>query len=336
SDALQGPATARPVAGVTTPTETRPVSVQNALAALTFRAGFQSTGQHVVLAPPRRWNAPTGEVDTLLRTTKSLVAGGFATAVGLESLLAAPPEQTAALSYPVESGAREVPPAVTASVAELWGRLEQLSESMSQQDAESAEPADLVDPVRMSLLRAVSGAWRGNEDGARAALSVGRDQVSGLQGHVTVTEPNSPILLGSGDSPIPLSIKNRLDVRVMVRIVIEDTPGIVVKDLADVELPARGDRLVRVPVEVQRSGRFPVHVRLVTTSGVPLGERARLEVSSSAYGTITVVITCLAGAALVLLSARRIYRRVRAARAASAQVPDDARGVTPPERSSTS
>jgi hypothetical protein len=60
-----------------------------------------------------------------------------------------------------------------------------------------------------------------------------------------------------------------------------------------------------------------------------------LEVSSSAYGTITVVITGLAGAALVLLSARRIYRRVRAARAASAQVPNDASEVTP-ERSSTS
>lgn len=336
SDALQGAATTRPVAGVTTPSETRPVSVQNALAALTFRAGFQSTGQHVVVAPPRRWNAPTGEVDTLLRTAKSLVAGNFATAVGLESLLATRPEQTAALSYPVEAGAREVPPAVTASVSEAWGGLQQLAESMSQPDAASAAPGDLIDPLRMSLLRVVSGAWRGNEDGARAALGVARDRIDGLRDQVTVTEPNSPILLGSGDSPIPLSVKNRLDVRITVRIVIEDTPGIVAKDLADIELPARGDRLVRVPVEVQRSGRFPVHVRLVTTSGVELGQRARLEVSSSAYGTITVVITGLAGVALVLLSARRIYRRVRASRAAAAQVPNDASAVTPPERSNAS
>ncbi|WP_158853054.1 DUF6049 family protein [Saccharothrix deserti] len=336
SDALRGAAAARPVAGVTTPSETRPVSVQNALAALTFRAGFQNTGQNVVIAPPRRWNAPTGEVDTLLQTTKSLVAGGFATPMGLGSLLATPPQQTAALSYPVEAGAREVPPAVTASVAESWRQLQQLSESMSQEDALSANPGDLVAPLRLDLLRAVSGAWRSDEDGARAALAIGRERLDGLQGQVTVTEPNSPILLGSGDSPIPLSIKNRLDVRITVRIVIEDTPGIVAKELPDQVLPARGDRLVRVPVEVLRSGRFPVHIRLVTPSGVELGERARLEVSSSVYGTITVVITCLAGAALVLLSARRIYRRVRAARAAAAQVPNDASGVTPPERSSTS
>ncbi|MFD1148583.1 DUF6049 family protein [Saccharothrix hoggarensis] len=336
SDALQGAATSRPLAGVTTPTETRPVSVQNALAALTFRAGFQSTGQHVVVAPPRRWNAPTGEVDMLLRTTKSLVSGGFATAVGLQSLLAAPPDQTAALSYPVESGAREVPPAVTAAVAASWQQLQQLSESMSQQDAASAEPGDLVDPLRLDLLRTASGAWRGNEDGARDALATAHEEIAGLRSQVTVTEPNSPILLGSADSPIPLSIKNRLDVRVTVRVVIEDTPGIVTKQPVDIVLPARGDLLVRVPVEVLRSGRFPVHVRLVTPNGVDLGERARLEVSSSAYGTITVIITCLAGAALVLLSARRIVRRVRAARAAATQVPDDASGVTPPERSSTS
>jgi hypothetical protein len=336
SDALQGAAATRPVAGVTTPSETRPVSVQNALAALTFRAGFQNTGQNVVIAPPRRWNAPTGEVDTLLQATKALVAGGFAIPMGLGSLLATTPTQTAALSYPVEAGAREVPPSVTASVTESWRQLQQLAESMSQEDAESANPVDLVAPLKLDLLRAVSGAWRGDEDGAREALAIGRARIDGLQGQVSVTEPNSPILLGSGDSPIPLSIKNRLDVRIIVRIVIEDTPGIVAKQLPDTLLPARGDLLVRVPVEVLRSGRFPVHVRLVTPSGVDLGERARLEVSSSAYGTITVVITVLAGAALVLLSARRIYRRVRAARAAAASVPDDASGVTPPERSSTS
>ncbi|WP_033428198.1 DUF6049 family protein [Saccharothrix syringae] len=350
SDALQGAAPTRPVAGVTTPTENRPVSVQNALAALTFRAAFQSTGQHVVVAPPRRWNAPTGEVNTLLQSAKSLVDGGFATPVALGSLLAAPAGVTAALSYPVEAGAREVPPAVTAEVADAWTRVGRLVDSMSQPDADGAEPVDLVAPLRLGLLHAVSGAWRGNESGARAALGIAREQSDALVGQVTVTEPNSPILLGSGDSPIPLSVKNGLDVRVTVRVLIEDTPGIVAKDAQEYTLPARGDRLVPLQVEVLRSGRFPVHIRLVTTSGVELGERARLEVSSSVYGTITVVITGLAGAALVLLSARRIHRRVRAAKQAAAQVvaqaaedthPDGAgagagTGAGTPERSSAS
>ncbi|GGP38531.1 DUF6049 family protein [Saccharothrix coeruleofusca] len=319
SDALHGGSPAQALGGVATPTEALPVSVQNALAALTYRAAFQGTGQNVVIAPPRRWNAPTGEVGAFLETAEALVAGQFAAPTGLEGLVGGtPPEQTAALSYPVEAGAREVTPEVVASVGQSWLELQDVAGAMSQEDAGSAAPEDLVDPLRLGLLRAVSGAWRGDAQGARAALALARDRIDGLRSQVTVTEPGSPILLGSGDSPIPVTVKNRLDVRVTVRIVVEDTPGIEVKQLADQVLPARGDRLISVPVEVLRSGRFSVHVKLATPSGVELGDRARLEVSSSAYGTITVVITALAGALLVLLSARRIYRRVRAAKAAEA------------------
>ncbi|RKT51818.1 DUF6049 family protein [Saccharothrix australiensis] len=343
SDALRGPVVARPVAGITTPSETLPVSVQNALAALAFRTGFQGDGRNVVISPPRRWNAPTGEVNTFLQITKSLVAGGFATPLGLDALLGAPPERTAALSYPVEAGAQEVPPAVTADVAASWHELQRLHGAMNQQDAESTKPGALVDPLRQGLLRSVSGAWRGNEAGARAALAIADDQLGALRGRVTVSEPNSPILLASADSPIPVTIRNRLDVRITVRIVVEDTPGIIAQQLPDQVLPARGDRQLTVPVEVLRSGRFPVHIRLTTPDGVELGERARLEVSSSAYGTITIVITVLAGALLVLLSARRIFRRARASRSAAAAppapargAPADAGGAVTPEKSSTS
>jgi hypothetical protein len=340
SDALRG-GPGQTTAGITTPAESRPVSVQNALAALVYRTAFQADGRHLVITPPRRWNAPTGEVDTFLQTTKSLVGTGFATPVGLPALLGAtPPEQRATLSYPVESGAREVSPAVTAEVSSTWQQLQQLFGAMAQQDAESTKPNDLVEPMRLNLLRAVSGSWRGNESGARATLATGREQLDGLRGQVTVSEPNGPILLASGDSPIPVTIRNRLDVRVTVRILVEDTPGILVEQQPDVVLPARGDRQLTVPVEVLRSGRFPVHVRLTTPDGVELGERARLEVSSSAYGTITIVITALAGALLVLLSARRIYRRARAAKSAAAVPstagnPEQPEAVTP-ERSSAS
>ncbi len=336
SDALRGAATARPTAGgITAPVENRPVSVQNALAALAYRTGFQAEGQHVVISPPRRWHAPSGEVNTFLEVTKSLVAGGFAAPVGLQALLEAPPAQQAALSYPVEAGAQEVPPAVTAEVAESWQEVQRLFGAMSQPDALATQPETLVAPLRLDLLRAVSGAWRGNEAGARAALATARDQIDGLRGQVTVSEPNSPILLASGDSPIPVTIRNRLGVRINVRVVVEDSPGVLAQPIQEQVLPARGDRQLTLPVEVLRSGRFPVHIRLTTPDGVELGERARLEVSSSAYGTITIVITVLAGALLVLLSARRIYRRARASKAAAATVPNDASGVTP-EKSSTS
>jgi uncharacterized protein DUF6049 len=337
SDALRGGSDGSGgLTGVSTPTETKPVSVQNALAALAFRAGFQGNGQNVVIAPPRRWNAPVGEMQVFLETVKTLVGGGFLAPVGLDSLVSGltVPEAVGTLAYPVEAGGRELPTAVTTAVGESWAMLQAMFESMSQEDSTSSKPADLVDPLRLELLRGVSSAWRGNEAAARSSIAIGEDGIAQLQDQVTVIEPNSPILLGSGDSPIPVTIKNRLDVRINVRIVVDDKPGIKANQLGDLTLPARGDRLVRVPVEVLRSGRFSVNVQLTTPTGVALGDSVRLEVSSSAYGTITIVITATAAAALVLLSARRIYRRVRAART-KVEVPEDASSVTP-EKSSAS
>ncbi|WNV91406.1 DUF6049 family protein [Umezawaea sp. Da 62-37] len=338
SDALRGGTDGSGgFSGVSTPTETKPVSVQNALAALTFRAGFQGNGQNVVVSPPRRWNAPVGEMQVFLETVKTLVGGGYLAPVGLDTLVsgATVPDQVGTLAYPVEAGAKEVPPAVTAGVGASWATLQAMFESMSQEDSGASQPADLVDPLRLELLRGVSGAWRGNDAAALGSIAIGQEEIGKLQGQVMVIEPNSPILLGSGDSPVPVTIKNKLDVRINVRIVIEDKPGIKAKQLGDLVLPARGDRLVRVPVEVLRSGRFSVNVLLTTPNGVELGETVRLEVSSSAYGTITIVITATAAAALVLLSARRIYRRVRASRRPAVEVPEDASSVTP-EKSSTS
>lgn len=314
SDALQGSdSRPRTLSGVTTPVESQPVSVQNALAVLVFRAGWQGDGRNVLVTPPRRWNAPLSEMTEFLNTAQKLLGTGYAAQSGLGQLTeAVPPVTTAKVSYPPEAGAREISATISDSVTLQSAELNGLVAAMQQEDSEHAAPADLADPLWFGLLRAMSGAWRSDEQGARSAANISRGEINSLTGMVGVTPPASPILLGSGDSPIPVTITNKLDVRVTVRIVLAETPGIRKLDLADQVLPARGERVVRVPVEVLRSGRFPVNVRLTTPEGVPLGDTVKLEVSSSAYGTITVIITVIAAIALVLLSGRRIYKRVRA------------------------
>ncbi|SDH54399.1 hypothetical protein SAMN05216553_12714 [Lentzea fradiae] len=314
SDALQGSESRpRTLSGVTSPVESQPVSVQNALSVLVYRAGWQGDGRNVLVTPPRRWNAPLTEMTEFLSAAQKLIGGGYAAQTGLEELTKATPDVTTAkITYPPEAGAREISPLVTDSVSEQSVQLNGLVAAMQQEDSEHASPADLADPLWLGLLRATSGAWRSNEQGARSAADISQREINALTGMVGVTPPSSPILLGSGDSPIPVTITNKLDVRVTVRIALADTPGIRKLDLADQVLPARGERVVRVPVEVLRSGRFPVNVRLTTPEGVALGDSVKLEVSSSAYGTITVLVTVFAGIALVLLSGRRIYKRVRA------------------------
>ncbi|HUQ61232.1 DUF6049 family protein [Lentzea sp.] len=334
SDALQGSESRpRTLSGVTSPVESQPVSVQNALAVLVYRAGWQGDGRNVLVTPPRRWNAPISEMTEFLTTAQKLVGGGYAAQTGLEELTkAAPPVTNAKIAYPAEAGAREISPLVSDAVTNQSVQLNGLVAAMQQEDSEHASPADLADPLWLGLLRAMSGAWRSNDQGARSAADISQSEINGLTGMVGVTQPSSPILLGSGDSPIPVTITNKLDVRVTVRIALADTPGIRKLDLADQVLPARGERVVRVPVEVLRSGRFPVNVRLTTPEGVALGDSVKLEVSSSAYGTITVIVTVIAGIALVLLSGRRIYKRVRARNGESGGAPS-IENVTP-EKSS--
>ncbi|HEY0496229.1 MAG TPA: hypothetical protein VGD48_10810, partial [Kutzneria sp.] len=76
---------------------------------------------------------------------------------------------------------------------------------------------------------------------------------------------------------------------------------------------------------VARSGRFTVTASLSTTSGqTVLGGPARIELSSTAFGTVNLVITGIAAAALFGLSGRRIYRRITASRKRKAQPPAEA------------
>lgn len=335
SDALQGSASRpRTLSGVTTPVESQPVSVQNALSVLVFRAGWQGDGRNVVVTPPRRWNAPLSEMTEFLNAAQRLLSSGYATQLSLEELTRTTPSVTnAKITYPPEAGAREIAPTIADSVTRQSVELSGIVAAMQQEDSEHAAPGDLADPLWLGLLRAMSGAWRSNEEGARSAAYISQGELNSLTGMVGVTPPSSPILLGSGDSPIPVTITNKLDVRVTVRIVLADTPGIRKLDLPDQVLPARGERVVRVPVEVLRSGRFPVNVRLTTPEGVALGDAVKLEVSSSAYGTITVIVTVIAAIALVLLSGRRIYKRVRARNGENGGEAPSIENVTP-EKSS--
>jgi NhaP-type Na+/H+ or K+/H+ antiporter len=66
---------------------------------------------------------------------------------------------------------------------------------------------------------------------------------------------------------------------------------------------------------VIRAGRFTVDATLTTEGGTTLGSTARLELTSTTYGVVTVAITGVAGGVLVVLVAFRLFRRVRAARA---------------------
>ncbi|MFC4005271.1 DUF6049 family protein [Prauserella oleivorans] len=295
-----------------TPADEPDVATQNGIAALAFRGGLgEQTEGAVIVAPPRRWNAPVGELVTFLDAVATLNRAGMVEPVSLDDLLAAPSEGTATPATDADGldGSRSSASQVVGELSRLEATAADLQSAMTVDPTRQVQPATLIQPLHNAVLRATSTAWRPRQSTAAAGMASA--QLEDLRGQVTVATPPQPVSLASGSSPLPVSLSNNLPVTITVRIRLENTAGLRPARVRDPVLSANSTLSQLIPAEALRSGRFNIDVSLTTPGGTELGEPARLELSSSELGTVTVVITVVAGAALVLLSARRIYRRVK-------------------------
>jgi hypothetical protein len=145
--------------------------------------------------------------------------------------------------------------------------------------------------------------------------------------------------LASSDAPLVLTVRNELPfaVEVLLQVQVRGNRGLSVGDIGPQTL-APGERTtLQVPTHVQQSGGFAVSAILTTPDGGPLGDRIDLQVKSTAYGPISLIITIGAAALLGLLFLRRlvlfVLRRRRAADAVPPDAPEGAAVAQPPTRS---
>ncbi|GLZ37405.1 DUF6049 family protein [Actinokineospora sp. NBRC 105648] len=301
-------------------------SIQNGLATLVFRGGFQSApGQSVLVAPPRRWSASPAELAVFLQTVQSLEAQGLIRPLGLQALVDGADQGTGTgLDYAAADSGAEIPAPVTAEIARVDAVQRELVDSVfTRDDTRKVYPADLVNPLRYGLLRASSTAWRGAPDQASRATNEVTAQINGLLSLVTVNDPGRPLSLASKDSPLPVFITNGLPVTVRARINVGNTPGLKPEEEALVRIPAKAAIPRYLPTEVTRSGRFTVSIWLTTDSGTLLGRTSRVELNSTSYGSITIAVTGTAAGVLVLLVGLRLFRRIRNARRTRAAAEGD-------------
>src|SRR5215204_4274445 len=103
-----------------------------------------------------------------------------------------------------------------------------------------------------------------------------------------------------------------LPVQIAVQISLSEVPGLRTGSIDVVQVPAASRRQVRIPTEVIRAGQFSVEAQLSTPGGTPLGPPAasRIQLRSTAYGTVTLALTGGGAILLVLLAGLRITRRV--------------------------
>jgi hypothetical protein len=319
SSALAGTPAAAQTAGVVTSVTDQPdLATQNGLAALAFRAGLGQQGSEqqtsvgqVVVAPPRRWNVSLQELDTFVQSLGDYTNAGLITPVALPQLLAGPAMGQAALSY----GTQDLAAGPSAGLSDAMSGLDTsaagLAAAMAVDSTSLVTPAELIKPVRTALVRAASIAWREANRGTSAATFNARSELDSLSGQVTIAPPPQTISLASGTSPLPVFVSNTLPVAMTVRIQLNNNTGLRPAYIQDRVIPANGAANQYIPVEALRAGRFSVDVALSTPAGTRLGTIARFELTSNNYGPITVIVTVVAAGALLLLSSRRIYRRIK-------------------------
>ncbi|MFD2092564.1 hypothetical protein [Blastococcus deserti] len=177
-----------------------------------------------------------------------------------------------------------------------------------------------------AVSRATSATRRDDPEHFRSVAADLRAELEGLRGKVTLLDPvEGSYTLGSDDSPLILTGRNDLPmpVRVLLDIRTRGSRGLVIEDIGPQILGPGQRYTLRVPAEAQQAGGFAVRAQLTTPSGGPLGEEIAMQVRSTAYGPISLIITIGAAGLLGLLFLRRlvnfVLRRRRAAADAGQQ-----------------
>ncbi|HEY0816787.1 MAG TPA: DUF6049 family protein [Pseudonocardia sp.] len=285
-----------------------PLASQDLIGALSFRA---TAATPLVVAPPHNWRVEgTGAAD-LLDAVGTLITGGEVTPAGLTDTLAGvnPAAPAVQADPPVEMPL--ISGAAIAGVAAAVRDLADLRTAVVTGAGVGITPDQLFAPLDLGVLRPASAARRGSPTDAQSAASIELSRVDAVRNSIRVLEPPNPYSLGTSDAPLPITVANALPVTVRVRVQIVGTSGLRVAPIDVQQIPPLGRRQVSVNAQVTRAGQFTVEAEVRTPAGGALGPPSRLRVRSTAYGTITAWLTAIAGALLVVLTARRIWRRVR-------------------------
>ena len=211
-------------------------------------------------------------------------------------------------------------------------------------DAVATDAATALRTYDAATARAASSAHRDDPEEFRAGATALRTAVAALRDRVSLVVPvDGTYSLASDDAPLVLTVANDLPFTVTVQVELStpDTGSLRLGDIGPQTL-GPGERVtLEVPTEQQRTGDFRVTAALATPGGAMLGESVELQVKSTAYGTVSLLITAGAAALLALLFLRRLVRfllrRRRAAAAGAAGGPGGAPEGTavpvPPTRS---
>jgi hypothetical protein len=293
------------------------LAVQRFLAeALMIQAESPDTQRDLVVAPNRRWNPPPAYAAQLLADTGKVP---WIQPVSLSQVDASPIDksvQRRALTYPNSARRDELSSAYLGQVAALRAQISDFGSILPAGNAQSP-----IGSYTTAAQEALSSAWRQQPGLASKQVAALASTVEKQMKQVRISSnTGSYVTLTSHGGKVPVTISNNLatDVRVTVKLTGDRLALSNHGQVLDVTVPAHQQTVVNIHAAAKTSGVFPVKVRLLTPSGRPYGPIVSLFIRSTAYGTITLIITGAATAALLVAVAIRLTRRALAARRGAA------------------
>lgn len=266
----------------------------------------QQPGQSIVVAPPQRWQPPSGLADAVLSETASAPWLKPVTLTSLEAHLTG----KNSLQLPDSGDAGSFGRSVTSELDVV--------------DQDVAEIASIRVGYSADLYQAVaaleSSAWRHGSRAQQLARLDALDKLLRKQERDILIVTDSRVTLGGLKGNVPVLIDNRLNDPVSVRLQLSwrqpPAGGIRVQQQPQgvITVAANSQQAVRIHVQATQVGATTITMRLLSRrySALP-SPAASVTVQATEFGTLAMIILACALGVFVIASAVRAIRRGRPA-----------------------
>ncbi|MCM3522651.1 DUF6049 family protein [Curtobacterium sp. P97] len=172
------------------------------------------------------------------------------------------------------------------------------------------DPATVTAPARLRLLALASNAWRDEPDALTTAVDRQARSWTQTTDQVSIPDSSSLTLLGDRSS-LPVSVRNRTDYPVTVRLNVQPSSSAlqVVRNDIEVKLQPQSSARTTIPVRSVANGTVNLTMSLTTPTGVTVSQPTTVELNVQAQWET--VITAVAAIGLVAIFGFGIFRSIR-------------------------
>ncbi len=173
---------------------------------------------------------------------------------------------------------------------------------------------------RLGIARLESSAWRGSGQAQGNDLLRQAEAYVGSQQRMVKIIPSSEVALGGSRGTVPVSIENKLQQAVQVRLRVAVVASREVPASARLTIGTPPTQVITIGPHLKQTVRLQVHAHsvgvseirlsLLTEAGTPLpGSDRTLKIRATAFGTLALVIVAVALGVLVITFVARVLRR---------------------------